>query len=210
MLWRNAECYAEVVRPKLRGRTSAVQKLKYLGDKLTAQWKAVEAWSRADLLRAVSVMVVIAGWAVALIWLTYFIRFSSAYSVVFGAESTEHVVNAKAAWGQLGDFVGGTLNPLLSGLTLVGLVFTILLQHEAMMRVQSDGNKNIASMKEQSELSLIGARLQALTAALDVITEMHRQAVLACDPSVVELLSKKERLASDILEINEALKNRAA
>lgn len=175
-----------------------------------AQWKAVEAWSRADLLRAVSVMVVIAGWAVALVWLAYFLRFGSAYSVVFGTESAAQVVNAKAAWGQLGDFVGGTLNPLLSALTLVGLVFTILLQHEAMMRVQSDGNKNIASMKEQSELSLIGARLQALTAALDVITEMHRQAALACDRSAVELLSKKERLASEILEINEHLKNRAA
>lgn len=170
----------------------------------------VKAWSRGDLEQAVKVMVSIAGWVVALILLAYFLRFGPTSGWLFGPETSEQIINAKAAWGQLGDFVGGSLNPLLSALTLVGLVFTILLQHESMIRTQEDSNKNISSLREQSELSLHSARLQSLAAALEVITEMHRQSVECEHSNAMELLQKKERLAHEILELNEHLSNRPA
>jgi hypothetical protein len=169
-----------------------------------------KAWSRANLERATMVMVAIAGCVFALVLLAYFIRFGPVSNWLFGPETPQQISDAKAAWGQLGDFFGGTLNPFLSSLTLVGLVFTILLQHESMARSQADNNKNIASLHEQSELSLITARLQALSVALDVITEMHAQAATAQSQSAIPLLEKKEKIANEILEINDALRSRPA
>lgn len=169
-----------------------------------------KAWSRSDLEIATRYMVSIAGWAFALILLAYFIRFGPFSHWLFGQETVQQISEAKAAWGQLGDFFGGSLNPLLSGLTLVGLVFTILLQHESMARFQQDSNRNIVSLREQSELSLIAARLQALSVALDVITEMHAQAVAAQHQDAIPLLEKKEKIAKEILAINESLQSRPA
>jgi hypothetical protein len=36
--------------------------------------------------------------------------------------------DARAAWGQFGDFVGGTSNPVLALLTLTGVLITLILQ----------------------------------------------------------------------------------
>lgn len=48
-----------------------------------------------------------------------------AYILAFHRHS---IVLDPAAWGQLGDFMGGVLNPVLSFLTLFILAFTIILQ----------------------------------------------------------------------------------
>ncbi len=173
----------------------------------------VEAWSRGDLVRAAIAMMKIAGWSLALIWAAYIVRFTSIlgpiHTFLFGAETADQVVNAKAAWGQFGDFVGGTLNPMVSLLALVGLVFTILLQHEAMMRVQKDAAASQKALSDQTRLSLESARLQSLAAALEVTTEMHRQAVEFSHISAIDLLTRKEALAGQILEINERLARQA-
>lgn len=170
---------------------------------------SVEAWSREDLVRAAIVMMKIAGWSLAFIWAAYIVRFTSIlgpfHTFLFGSETPGQIANAKAAWGQFGDFVGGTLNPLVSLLALVGLVFTILLQHEAMMRVQKDAAASQKALSDQTRLSLEAARLQSLAAALEVTTEMHRQAVEVSHISVIDLLKRKENLADQILEINERL-----
>lgn len=169
----------------------------------------VKAWSREDLERAAVAMMKIAGWSLALIWGVYIARFTSLlgpiHTFIFGTETVEQIVNAKAAWGQFGDFVGGTLNPMVSLLALVGLVFTILLQHEAMMGVQRDAAASQKALSDQTRLSLETARLQSLAAALEVITEMHRQAVEISHISAIDLLTKKQGLAEQILTINERL-----
>lgn len=169
----------------------------------------VKAWSREDLERTVMAMMKIAGWALALVWTAYIVRFTSIlgpiHSFFFGAETVDQIANAKAAWGQFGDFVGGTLNPMVSLLALVGLVFTILLQHEAMIGVQRDAAASQKALSDQTRLTLEAARLQSLAAALEVTTEMHRQAVETKHISAKELLKRKEGLAEQILEINERL-----
>lgn len=173
----------------------------------------VKAWSREDLERAAIAMMKIAGWSLALIWLVSIVRFTSIFGPIrtflFGAETADQIVNAKAAWGQFGDFVGGTLNSMVSMLALAGLVFTILLQHEAMMRVQRDAAASQKALSDQTRLSLEAARLQSLAAALEVTTEMHRQAVEVSHISAIGLLKQKESLAGQILEINERLARQA-
>lgn len=171
--------------------------------------KPIEPWSRDELIRAVTVMLKIAGWAFALVWAAYIIRFSGVpaalHSFVFGTETLEQVNAAKAAWGQLGDFIGGTLNPLVSVLTLIGLLFTVLLQQEAMLQVRDDSTRSHEALTVQAELALTAARLNSLAAALDVTTELHRQAVVANHMSAINLLTKKEQISGQIMEINDRL-----
>ena len=171
----------------------------------------VKAWSREDLVQSLIAMVKIAGWSLALVWAVYIFRFTSLFDPIhaflFGQETPQQITEAKAAWGQLGDFVGGTLNPLLSSLALLGLFFTILLQHEAMDKVQKDSAASHKALAMQTHLSFQTARLQSLTAALDVTTELHRQAAEASHMSSLDLLKQKEQLAGNILRLNEELES---
>lgn len=173
----------------------------------------VVAWSREDLIRAAIMMMKIAGWSLALVWAVYLARFTTVlgpvHTFLFGIESPEQILNAKAAWGQFGDFVGGTLNPMVSLLALVGLVFTILLQQEAMLLSKKDTEISQEALSNQTRLSLETARLQSLVAALEVVSEMHRQAVEAKIVSSIELLKRKETIAGQILDINERLTKEA-
>jgi hypothetical protein len=174
---------------------------------------AIKAWSREDLVQALVVMMKIAGWALAIVWAAYVFRFSTLlgpiHTFAFGQETAQQIADAKAAWGQLGDFVGGTLNPFVSLLALVGLVFTILMQHEAMTQVQKDSAESQKALAMQVHFSLQTARLHSLTAALEVTTELHRQAVKTSHLSAIDLLEQKTHLAGQIIQINEALDKQA-
>lgn len=174
----------------------------------------IKPWSREDLVGASKAMMKIAGWSLALIWAAYIFRFTDIsgpiHTYFFGSETAEQIANAKASWGQFGDFVGGTLNPMVSLLALVGLVFTILLQHEAMTRVQKDAEASHKALADQTRLSLETARLQSLAAVLEVVTESHRQALQANHTSAIQLLRQKESLAAQIMEINQRLSAEAS
>jgi hypothetical protein len=67
-------------------------------------------------------LVIILTFSIALIiivFVFYFFRFSNGYIIPSGSQEV---------WGQFGDFVGGTLNPLLSFFGLIALLVTIALQ----------------------------------------------------------------------------------
>lgn len=64
--------------------------------------------------------------AVALIFVVYLIYFVH-FFMVLGNE----ISNESSAWGQFGDYTGGVLNPFLSFITIVLLIKSLSLQHEA-------------------------------------------------------------------------------
>lgn len=70
-----------------------------------------------DLMRWIGWIVAVASTVLASVFGLYFLQFSN------GSLSVE-----PSTWGQFGDFVGGTANPILAFLTLVALVLTIVLQ----------------------------------------------------------------------------------
>jgi hypothetical protein len=71
-----------------------------------------------------------------LVYLAYFFQF---YVVL------DYKVSSDVAdWGQLGDYVGGVLNPLLSFVSIVLLIKSLLLQHEA----NSNLKKEIANSEK--------------------------------------------------------------
>lgn len=66
-----------------------------------------------------------------------------AYVVNFSPEN--RISDDPTAWGQFGDFVGGTANPLLGFLTLIGLLLTIALQGKQL----DNSNKQLAVSVEE-------------------------------------------------------------
>lgn len=71
----------------------------------------------------------------------------------------------RAVWGQFGDYLGGTLNPLLSFLTLI--LFVISLMHQ---RFELKDAREL--MAQQAKENTASARLNALSTALDATNAM--------------------------------------
>lgn len=68
-----------------------------------------------------------------------------------------------AAWGQLGDFLGGLLNPSLAFITIIGLFVTISVQMWT-LRLSIQANRKADELSRlQTEHSYYAARLNALT-----------------------------------------------
>ena len=77
----------------------------------------LEGLSQRDLIRWISWTVVAAALALSAAFALYLFNFSSGLS------------KDQAVWGQFGDFVGGTVNPILGFLTVIALALTIVLQN---------------------------------------------------------------------------------
>jgi len=180
---------------------------------MTDRKEAVEAWSREDLVTTAKRMALITGCVISSVFFAYYLRFShwpglprTLRTLIFGLESDKHFAAAQEAWSQFGEFVGGTLGPLLSGLAFIAVLFTLLLQQEAMLAAKRDSANTIKTLSEQTWLSLEAARLQALTAALTVTSEELRQVLNTHLPGTTEraadLTKRKEQLAGEIIEIN--------
>ena len=133
-------------------------------------------------------------------------------------------------WGQFGDFVGGTLNPILSFLSLIALVFTVLVQVRQLdnsrdelknsqselvatreeLRRSADAQRITATaLEDQARHAAISAKLAALSSALSVTSEalaQAREAGILSGPGTYQmLLQRKEAITSEILNITEQL-----
>lgn len=64
------------------------------------------------------------------------------------------VKNQKSAeyWGQIGDFVGGLLNPLLSFFALIAVLFNLVLQRKELSLARQDAKEAHDTQKTQSEI----------------------------------------------------------
>lgn len=79
--------------------------------------KKVDDVTHEDLMRWTPWIVVLAVVILAAVFAAYFLHFSR-----YGLSGDT------SAWGQFGDFVGGTANPLLGFITIILLVLTIIIQ----------------------------------------------------------------------------------
>lgn len=77
----------------------------------------LDEFTYADLIRLVSWIVALASVVIVSVLGIYIHQFAST-----------GMSNEQAVWGQFGDFVGGTVNPILGFLTLIALALTITLQ----------------------------------------------------------------------------------
>ena len=63
------------------------------------------------------------------------------------------VTNDSATWGTFGDYLGGTLNPIISFLALIGLLITIHQQAKEMKATREELKQAAKQQKRQLEIS---------------------------------------------------------
>lgn len=89
--------------------------------------------------------------------------------------------------GTLGDFLGGTLNPILTFLTFVGLLFTIVLQQRELhlaneAKMKADGEL-IEEKKERARQQFENTFFQMLTLHNTIVNSLDLRSVLVSDGS---------------------------
>jgi len=116
-----------------------------------------------------------------------------------------------ATWGQFGDFVGGTTNPLLAFLSLLALCHTILLQ----LRQIEDSARELQITHERLERTAAAqeATSKALSKQLDLAAEKNKLSTIVIlaayyESEITRLkpsLDIKPDAAQNILRINKKL-----
>ena len=61
------------------------------------------------------------------------------------------VTNDSATWGTFGDYLGGTLNPIISFLALIGLLYTIHQQSQEMQATREELKQAAEQQRQQVE-----------------------------------------------------------
>jgi hypothetical protein len=169
-------------------------------------------------------MPVILSWMVAAA-VSMLISVVIAYFWIFGSNSS---TGTQQTWGEFGDFIGGTLNPLFSFLSLIALVLTVVLQgkqlnlahaqlqnskdelHATQLELKNSAESHrlsAAALQEQAKYSVIAGQVAALRASLEIASESLAQSAgqLAGPGTYQRLLQRKEFIASEILRITDEL-----
>lgn len=180
--------------------------------------KYLDALDSEQMVNVLGWIVGAAGFFILSAYAAYFLRFHGGFS------------EKRDAWGQFGDFIGGTVNPLLSFMTLLALIFTVVLQtrqlehsraalanskeellatREEMARSTAAQTALAEAASTQAGFASLTARISALQASLSVVSEVITQAragVVGFTPSEFNAyVLDKERLAGEILRINSEL-----
>jgi len=151
----------------------------------------------------------------AAVFIFYFLNFNEGLS-------TEH-----ERWGTFGDFVGGTLNPILSFLGLLALLLTVVLQNrqveissnelelsrkelkatrEELQRSANSQEKTEVAQVKQAKALEISAKISAITKLLDHETKIM-EASWASHEAKQNARNKNINLQQELQELYEELKS---
>ncbi len=113
-------------------------------------------WMEKNLSYILGVILLIAAVAIVVVVSLYANNFSRYFST------------QNDAWGQFGDYIGGTLNPLLSFLALIALLLTLWIQARSLDTARRQ-------MTQQSEVASLSAQISAITALLSSLNDQITQ-----------------------------------
>jgi uncharacterized membrane protein len=157
-------------------------------------------------------LLLIAGFALVAVVFWYVFR--------FGPEPS----GSREVWGQFGDYLGGTLNPIFGFLTLIAIVMTLAVQtrqleisHDQLnlsraeleatreeLRKSAEAQiETSIALRQQARLAALSAKIAAVAAAIEAIDQqlnrmaMSRNSVVAMvDPQ--GLRSRREQLSEKL------------
>ncbi len=118
-----------------------------------------------QLTKVLSWLLMVAATLICVAFLAYFQHFHSGFSF------------DQSVWGQFGDFLGGTINPILSFLSLLALVFTVALQARQLeiAREELQNSKaGLEAMREATQQQLKHSREAAEEQARQFTEEMTK------------------------------------
>ncbi|MBS6045734.1 MAG: hypothetical protein KH936_09175 [Neisseria sp.] len=96
------------------------------------------------------------------------------------------VTNDSATWGTFGDYLGGTLNPIISFLALIGLLYTIHQQAQEMKATRDELERTAEQQSRQSEIF----NLQQFESTFFSLLEQHNKVVERIEVKSIDLLRK--------------------
>lgn len=169
-------------------------------------------------------------------WVRWIVGFAvvlliSVYSIYFLHFSSNGLSNAPEQWGQFGDFVGGTVNPILGFLTLIALVLTIIIQsrqlsvstrelelsrreleltREELSRSAQAQELSEKALRAQANASEQSARLTGINFLLDhykaALSDMRNHSFKSNDPRLAHLRSLQNKEAVLLGMLDEVFK----
>jgi uncharacterized membrane protein len=97
----------------------------------------LKAFDSKKLIKWLSWILTAASMAIAVVFWLYFTNFSGGLS------------NKNDVWGTFGDFIGGTLNPILSFFALIALLLTIILQSRELEATREELKRSASAHEKQ-------------------------------------------------------------
>ena len=88
----------------------------------------------------------------------------AAYLIWFSVINVRELSGDPAVWGQLGDYVGGVLNPLIAFLAFYWLTKSVLLQRQELQETKDALKASAESQRQQEQHAMRSVRVNALTA----------------------------------------------
>lgn len=98
-----------------------------------------------------------------------FIIVVAAYLIWFAVLNHGKASSDPAVWGQLGDYVGGILNPLIAFLAFYWLTKSVLLQRQELQDTKAALKESATSQVKQERHAACAARISALSSMLTSI-----------------------------------------
>lgn len=83
------------------------------------------------------------------------------------------IMSGNAEWGQFGDYLGGTTNPILAFLTFVGVLWTIKLTHEDLDKTSELNNQQKITEQKETIYKIIERIYLELKEILNIQVENH-------------------------------------
>lgn len=111
-----------------------------------------------------------------------------AYFDSFGGE----LIKDREKWGQFGDYLGGTLNPLLSFFTIAILIITTRLQKKELREAQAGIAASNAALSTQCEILAQQSYEQTFFRLFDDFKN---------DPFVIECCSKDKEISASVYKV---------
>lgn len=82
-------------------------------------------------------------------------------SYLYASQFSGELSSKQETWGAFGDFFGGTLNPILSFLTIIALLLTIVLQVDELKQARAAAESSANALSSQLKISEYQAREQS-------------------------------------------------
>lgn len=114
------------------------------------------SWLDLNLGLFLGLVFILATATIGIVVFVYFYNFSGPLSI------------SNEAWGQFGDFVGGSLNPILSFFALIALLLTLWVQSRSL----DTARKQIS---QQNEVSSLSAQISAISTLIVSLNEQIAQ-----------------------------------
>lgn len=104
----------------------------------------------------------------------------AAYGTWFGFHLKIPASESAETWGQFGDYVGGVLNPLIGGLTLMWLIRSVHLQKTELAETREALVATQHAQEEQTRLTYLTAKRETLNLKLSsVVSQLgHQQSTM--------------------------------